>query len=162
MYKGCGDTVLGGRLVNGGGYMRKQFIVSILSVMCLTVFVVTRINAQSFQRFEVDIPFQFVLSGRTLPAGKYVVERVDPAKQNVLMLKNTDEGTLLLTLVQRVEKENPSEASSLVFLRREGKNYLVQIWTRGDSNGNQVPLTDEVKRDRKSNNASLVQLRARE
>jgi hypothetical protein len=140
--------------------MRKQSITSIMILVCLLAVVATTVKAQSFQRFEVHIPFQFVLSGRTLPAGKYVVERVDPAKQNVLMLKNTDEGTRLLTLVQRVEKENPSEASSLVFLRREGRYYLFQIWPNGDSNGNQVPLTDEVRRDRKSNNSSLVQLRA--
>jgi hypothetical protein len=140
--------------------MRKQFITSIIILMCFMAVVATKVTAQSVQRLEVNIPFQFVLSGRTLRSGKYAVEPVDPAKQNVLMLKNTDEGTRLLTLVQRVEKENPSEASSLVFLRREGKYYLFQIWRNGDSNGNEVPLTDEVRRDRKSNNSSLVQLRA--
>jgi hypothetical protein len=140
--------------------MRKQFITSIIILMCFMAVVAMRVTAQSVQRFEVNIPFQFVLGGRTLPSGRYVVERFDPAKQNVLMLKNTDEGIRLLTLVQRVEKENPSQASSLVFLRREGKYYLFQIWPNGDSNGNQVPLTDEVRRDRKSNNSSLVQLRA--
>jgi len=141
--------------------MRKLSIPSIIGLMCLVVVVATKVNAQTFRRFEVNIPFEFMLRGRTLPPGKYVVERADPTRRNALALKNKDEGSVLTILVQRVEKENPSEEASLVFLRREGKFYLFQVWSSGDNNGNQVPLIAEiVRRDRDLKNSSLVRLSA--
>jgi hypothetical protein len=141
--------------------MRKQSITSIIGLMCLIVVVVTTVDAQNFQRFEVDIPFEFMLRGRTLPPGKYVVERADPTRRNALVLRNKDEGSFLTILVLRVEKENPSEQANLVFLRREGKFYLFQVWPSGDSNGNQVPLIGEnIRLDRHCKNSSLLRLSA--
>jgi len=52
-------------------------------LVCLTVVAATTINAQSTRRFVIQIPFQFVIAGHTLPAGKYAVERFDPTKPNV-------------------------------------------------------------------------------
>jgi hypothetical protein len=138
-----------------------QSIRSIIGLMCLVLVLATTVEAQTFQRFEVDIPFEFMLRGRTLPPGKYVVERADPTRRNALALRNKDEGSFLTILVQRVEKENPSEEASLVFLRQEGKFYLFQVWPSGDSNGNQVPLINEIIRsDRNVKNSSLVRLSA--
>lgn len=140
-----------------------QSIKSIIGLMCLVLVVATTVEAQTFQRFEVDIPFEFVLRGRTLPPGKYEVERADPTRRNALALRNKDEGSFLTILVQRVEKENPSEEASLVFLRQEGKFYLSQVWPSGDINGNQVPLIHEIiRRDRNVKNSSLVRLSANE
>lgn len=140
-----------------------QSIKSIIGLMCLVLVVATTVEAQTFQRFEVDIPFEFILRGRTLPPGKYEVERADPTRRNALALRNKDEGSFLTILVQRVEKENPSEEASLVFLRQEGKFYLFQVWPSGDINGNQVPLIHEIiRRDRNVKNSSLVRLSANE
>jgi hypothetical protein len=142
--------------------MRRQFITSIISLTCLVVVVATQVNAQTFQRFEVNIPFEFMLRGRTLPPGKYVVERADPTRRNAVALRNKDEGSFSTILVQRVEKENPSEEASLVFLRRERKFYLFQVWPSGDSNGNQVPsIAEIVRRDRHVKDSSLVRLSAK-
>jgi hypothetical protein len=142
--------------------MRKQFITSTFILICLTTVLATTVNAQSKQRLEVTVPFQFVLNSRTLPAGKYVVERIDPAKPNMLVLKNTDEGTVFLILAQRVEKENPSETSNLVFLRRDNKLYLFQIWPSGVASGNQVGLIGhDERRDQHIKNSSLVRLTVR-
>ena len=52
--------------------------------------------------------------------------------------------------------------STLLFLRRQEKLYLFQIWTGGDKNGNQIPLlNDEERRDRDGAAASIVRLRAK-
>ena len=142
--------------------MRKHPFTLILVVMCFMSAQPTSVYAQSVHLFEIEIPFEFVLNGRTLPAGTYALEQIDPAKPNVVMLRNTNHSVVRLVLTQRIERENPSAASYLVFLRREGKAYLFQVWTIGNLNGNQVPPPDHNDRNgRVSNNSQLMKLTAK-
>jgi hypothetical protein len=100
------------------------------------------------------------LSERTLPAGKYVVERTDPGRPNILTLTNVDKSVVRVVLAQRVEKNNPSTASSLVFINREGKLYLFQVWSVGSMNGTQVPsAVDKRTNDHRRQGPTLVTLR---
>jgi hypothetical protein len=139
--------------------MLKRITTATILVICLTAI---NANAQSANRFQIDIPFAFALKGRTLPAGKYVVERADPAKPNVLTLKNVEQRMVRLIITQRVEKDNPSAASSLVFIRRQGKFYLFQVWNRGAMDGAQIPrVVDKNNDDRRGQDFSLVTLRAK-
>jgi hypothetical protein len=140
--------------------MKRLAINSAIVFMSLTVVGATVVRAQSSHRFDIDIPFQFVLSGRSFPAGNYRVEQIDPSKPNLVMLKNNRSGILRLVLMQQVEKENPSPEAFLVFTRREGRYYLFQVWTLGDKNGNQVPGAGGKERYQRSNN-SLVTLKAK-
>jgi hypothetical protein len=114
-----------------------------LAVLCCLSSGLSAVNAQDAHRFEVEIPFEFVLDGRMLPAGKYVVQRFDPTKPNIVMVKNADAKIVRVMLTNRVESERPSADSTLVFIRREGKLYLSEIWTGGDKNGNRIPLFNE-------------------
>src|SRR5215467_9432297 len=108
-----------------GGNMLKQFVLTVL----LLFVVANSVEAQSTYEFKVDVPFQFVLNGQTLPAGTYVIERTDPAKPNILTLKKADGGLVCLVITQRVEKNEPSTASSLIFIQRKERHYLFQVWT---------------------------------
>jgi len=142
--------------------MRKPIVNRLIMMVCLSVIVMGVAKAQSAHTFEVEIPFPFILEDRTFPAGKYLVQRIDPAKPNVLMFKNADAGIVRLMLTHRVESESPSAGSTLVFLRRQEKLYLFQIWTGGDKNGNQIPLlNEEERRDQDGTAASIVRLRAK-
>lgn len=139
--------------------MLKQFVITGL----LLLVGANSVAAQDAYRFKVDVPFQFVLYGQTLPAGTYVIERTDPAKPNIVTLKKVEGGLVRLIITQRVEKDEPSTASSLKFIKRNGKHYLFEIWTVAAMNGNQIPnpldkKVDEPQRD----NVTLVTLRAKQ
>jgi hypothetical protein len=140
--------------------MRKPSNTSIILMLCLNGFAAT-INAQSSRRFEIAVPFQFEVAGQTLAAGKYAVERVDPSKPNLLMLRNIDNGVLRLVFTQRVEREEPSKTSRFVFMRTEGKYYLSQVWTIGDKNGNQLPADHEMEIRSQDARPAFVQLKTR-
>jgi hypothetical protein len=141
--------------------MRKPIISRLIMMVCLSVIVTGAAKAQSARTFEVEIPFPFILEDRTFPAGKYLVGRID-SKPNVLMFKNADAKIVRLMLTHRVESESPSALSTLLFLRRQEKLYLFQIWTGGDKNGNQIPLwNEEERRERHGAGASIVRLRAK-
>jgi hypothetical protein len=146
---------------SGGGDMLKQFVRAVVLFFSLITSVVS-VNAQSRHRFTVHVPFQFILNGQMLPAGNYVIERTDAAKPNIITLTRADSGIVRLVLTQRVEKDNPSTTSSLIFIRREGKHYLFQVWNVGAMNGGQVPSAYERERsDRQRKDLTLVTLRAK-
>lgn len=114
-----------------------------LAILCYLSGVLGAVNAQDAHRFEVKIPFEFVLDGRMLPSGKYVVQRFDPSKPNIVMVKNADAKIVRVMLTNRLESERPIADSTLIFIRREGKLCLSEIWTGGDKNGNRIPLFNE-------------------
>ena len=140
--------------------MLKRSVAAIILFICVTKVAPGVANAQGRDRIEVHIPFSFVLRERTLPAGKYVVERTDPGRPNILTLRNVDTSVVRIVLAQRIEKNNPSTASSLVFIKREGKLYLFQVWSVGSMNGTQVPSAlDKQTNDRRHQSPTLVTLK---
>ena len=140
--------------------MLKQFVITVLLLLFLIVFGANSVDAQSAYRFKVDVPFPFVLRGQTLPAGTYVIEPTDPAKPNIVTLKKVDGRIVRVVITQRVEKDEPSTASSLIFIQRKGKHYLFQVWTVAAMNGNQIPVAPDKKaNEQQRNNGTLVTLR---
>ena len=138
--------------------MLKQLVITVL----LIALVASSVAAQSAYRFKVDVPFQFVLNGQTLPAGTYVIERTDPARPNIVTLKKVNGGIVRLVITQRVEKDEPSTASSLIFIQRKGKHYLFEVWTVAAMNGNQIPgALDKNVNEQQRNNVTFVTLKAR-
>jgi hypothetical protein len=140
--------------------MAKQSVRVVVLFFSLITSVAS-VNAQSIQRFKVDVPFQFILNGQTLTAGKYVIERTDPAKPNIVTLKRADGGIVRVIITQRVERDNPSTASSLIFIRREGKHYLCQVWNVGALNGSEIPSYERELSDRHRKDLTLVTLKAK-
>lgn len=141
--------------------MLKQSVRGVVLFLSLITCVVS-VSAQSRHRFTVHVPFQFVLNGQTLTPGEYVIERTDPAKPNIVTLKRADGGVVRVIITQRVEREHPSAESSLIFIRREGKHYLFQVWNVGAMNGSQVPSSyGREHSDRQRKDLTLVTLKVK-
>lgn len=140
--------------------MLKRLVTATILFICLETVTPGVADAQGRNRIKVQIPFSFVFNERTLPAGKYVVERTDPGRPNILTLTNVDTSAVRVVLAQRVEKNNPSAASSLIFIKREGKLYLFQVWNVGSTNGAQVASAlDKQTNDRRRQSPTLVTLK---
>jgi hypothetical protein len=141
--------------------MLKQSVRAVILFFSLITSVVSA-NAQSTHRFKVDVPFQFILNGQTLPAGNYVIERTDPAKPNIVTLKRADGGVVRVIITQRVEREHPSTESSLIFIRRGDRRYLFQVWNVGAMNGSEIPSAYKRERNgQQRTDLTLVTLKAK-
>jgi hypothetical protein len=141
--------------------MLKQSVRAVILFFSLIMSVVSA-NAQSTHRFKVDVPFQFILNGQTLPAGNYVIERTDPAKPNIVTLKRADGGVVRVIITQRVEREHPSAESSLIFIRRGDRRYLFQVWNVGAMNGSEIPSAYKRERNgQQRTDLTLVTLKAK-
>ena len=141
--------------------MLKQSVRGVVLFLSLITCVVS-VSAQSRHRFTVHVPFQFILNGQTLTASKYVIERTDPANPNIVTLKRADGGVVRVIITQRVERDKPTTESSLIFIRREGKHYLFQVWSFGAMNGSEIPSAYERERsDQQRKDVTLVTLKAK-
>ena len=126
-----------------GGYMLKRCFV--FTALCLMFAGSAAAQHWSDAKLITNVPFDFVVSGTTLPAGTYVVKTFTDA---VLMIQNRDNGEYSKILTNTNFSLSPSstrEGTGLVFVLTDGQHVLHQIRLAGDEHthdiihGNDVP-----------------------
>ena len=78
--------------------MKKSYLTVVLTLTCLLGLGISA-RAQDFSKIAVNVPFDFVAGGETLPAGTYSVSRVSPEPNPVLAIRSYDNSVFLLPLV---------------------------------------------------------------
>ena len=107
--------------------MKKSYLTAVLMLMCLLGAGVVSARAQSTDAVVVNVPFEFVAGGATLPAGEYRVSRLDPGENQELFISGYNKkGAFLLPLV--FEDGSVGEPT-LSFEHVGGKYYLSRIKT---------------------------------
>ena len=118
--------------------MKKQITMT-LTMLCLIVtLAVTSAKAQSRSHFiRINIPFEFIIRGKTLPPGSYIVKRVSD-KPETLLLYSTDGGSGVYILTKNVRVGTSQSESKLVFKQYGDQYFLSQVWAAGDYEGRQL------------------------
>ena len=122
-----------------------------LSLAVLTIVVIgagafsTKVSAQKATSFEIQVPFDFVVRGRTFAAARYRIGRLNPANPDLLVLKNSVGRTLMILQTQRLGSGAPAELSRLTFSRYGETNFLDSIMASGESYASLIP---SIKSDR--------------
>ena len=88
-------------------------------------------------RVKANIPFDFVVGDRVLPAGEYHVSAMGASGQAIAILSE-DRKAKALILTSACESSGPSKSSKLVFHAIGGRYFLSQVWTEGYSQGRQL------------------------
>ena len=115
--------------------MKKQ-IVSLMAIWGLAV-AVSPAFAQSKQGMRATVPFDFVVAGRTLPAGEYIVEPSD----NYLRIQNLSGTARIVQLTNSTEKPSVSGKPEMVFLRYGDTSILSRVKFSATRIGHQLPKT---------------------
>lgn len=113
----------------------KGFTMLMLIVALALATAVASANAQSPNRTMANIPFEFVVGDKTLPAGEYTVKAATTAG-DALVIQGVDNGESAVRLSDSTEqlKNRPAR---LVF-HRYGHNYfLAEVWN-GESTGRAI------------------------
>jgi hypothetical protein len=105
----------------------KFGLFSALLMVCLPAV------AQTSKKMLVNIPFNFIAEGKSLPAGHYCVENPSHA---LLSISNDQVGAFMRT--DPVESPRKEHRPSLVFLQTGGEYSLIEIWSEGHL-GRHVP-----------------------
>ncbi len=84
---------------------------------------------------KVEIPFEFSVNNKVLPAGVYNVER---SREGVLLIRSEDNQEASASLTVSVEANAAPESGSMVFHRYGDTYFLFQVWERGSNDGHQL------------------------
>jgi hypothetical protein len=132
--------------------MKKQTLLLGLSLLLIG----TVAYARDFN-LKVNVPFDFVVNGATLPSGEYSVQGL--AVGNAISIRKADYTAKALALGTRCESRKTSEKSKLVFHRYGNHYFLAQIWVAGDNAGQELPksrLETEIAQSRTAEEVVLV------
>jgi hypothetical protein len=100
-------------------------------------------------RVKANIPFNFTVTGATLPAGTYTIQSL-ASDGKALAIRDSNMKARGLVLATRCESLNDAKQTKLVFHRYGGRYFLTQIWTEGSNAGHQIPKSPretEVAKD---------------
>ena len=84
---------------------------------------------------KVEVPFDFSIRDKTLPAGIYRVERIF---QDVILIRSEDGQEACVSLTMPVRAKETPETARLLFHRYDETYFLFQIWEPGSDDGRQV------------------------
>jgi hypothetical protein len=85
-------------------------------------------NAQTVDQVVATIPFEFVVAGKTLPAGTYWVRRVFDSNERTLVISNYENNTSAIILPSEVES-TPTDKPEMSFQTAGDQHFLSKIET---------------------------------
>ena len=120
----------------------KGFTMLMLLVVVTLAAAAVPANAQSPNSVKANIPFEFIVADKTLPAGAYAVTAADAAR-DALMIQSADGKNSALRMSGPTEQKNKRRAQ-MVF-HRYGQNYfLAQVWN-GESSGRELAKSKQER-----------------
>jgi hypothetical protein len=122
----------------------KGFTMLMLVVVLALATAVASANAQSANKVVADIPFEFSVGYKTMPAGEYIVQTVATAG-DALMIRSADNKTSALRLSESTERLKNKTHARLVFHRYGERYFLAEVWNGANNFGRQLLKSQEER-----------------
>lgn len=119
--------------------MRNKLINFFAILLCVISFAVIG-KAQSINRLVFETTFNFIIRDQTFPAGKYTIERLNPADPQVLLLREISGEAKTIFLAHSMISNKTMEESQLIFNHINESYFLTGIWVSGETNGYDILL----------------------
>lgn len=116
----------------------KRHLITFFAILCCVTACVTVTKATSEIRMEFEIPFDFVVKGQTLSAGKYAIERFSPTTPNILLFKKVGGKTITIAQAKTISSRKSVEKPLLTFNRGSEGYVLTVIWDPVKKHGYQI------------------------
>ena len=117
--------------------LRRALGVFSTLVLC-AILIAPNATAAANATVVFEVPFDFVVAGKTLPAGRYVVVRSTLFSNEILSLRGLDQDAGVYALTSTVQTNEAPNDSKLVFNRYEGQYFLSEFWTSGEESGRRI------------------------
>lgn len=136
--------------------MKKQLFA--LFGLCL-LLASTSAYAQTVN-LKVNVPFNFVVTGATLPSGEYTI-RTEPDIEHALSLNGVGQNlTVLANPSLTLKGGKRSHQTELVFSRYGDQYFLSEIWVKGESVGQKLLKSRRELEMAQNNTFQQVAIRA--
>ncbi len=116
----------------------KQRVLTVLTMSSLLVtLAVVPVFGYGFDhRMRANVPFDFIVGDKTLPAGTYTISK--PTLSGTLRIENVDSGESTVVMSTVVEGFRPNDETKFVFKRYADQYFLDQVWVVGDLSGDKL------------------------
>lgn len=111
-----------------------------ISIVFALLLAVSAVNAQT-PALQAAIPFNFVAGNRVLPAGQYVLSNTWLTSSSLISLRDLDAPITSMAITKPCSVNEAPKTSKLVFHRIGNEYFLYQIWTEGEKNGREFPMS---------------------
>jgi hypothetical protein len=116
--------------------MKKQ-VIKIFSMLSIAaMFMVAAVYANPVDALKANIPFDFSVGNKTLPAGVYTVTPMTTS--NLLRIRRVDGPEAVMIQTNGVIASRAQDQTKLVFRRYGNQYFFAQVWTAGDSSGREI------------------------
>ena len=126
--------------------MKRNFLTFFATALALLM--TTAASAQTL-KVKVNVPFNFIASRATLPAGEYLVDSMDD-HGTVLAIRGLNSEAKNLVMSNSCRSLEPASQTKLIFHRYGDRYFLYKIWVAGNNIGHELrpsPREKEVARD---------------
>jgi len=120
--------------------MKKQAFGTLTMLTLLLAVSTISVSAQSERSKTTNIPFDFIVGGKTLPAGDYTVEPNRRDSDQVWLVQSRDGHANVLFATLPVRASETQEKTRLVFHKYGDQYFLSQIWTAGGNSGRELRM----------------------
>jgi hypothetical protein len=115
--------------------MKKQIKSAFVFIITAVVLAGSQFaaSAQTPQHLAVNVPFDFAVGDRQLPAGRYHIRRVNPDSESALLIESAD-GRARATVLTNAAR-GASARATLTFKRYGDRHFLAGVWLPGAAVG---------------------------
>jgi hypothetical protein len=138
-------------------FMRNNFGKYFGLAFFLLILATASVRAQP-GNFEIQIPFDFIVKGQTMPAGVYSVGRLSAGNPAILIMKKAEGSEKIVFLTQSLIAGKFSSSGSTISFRRYGdRNFLYRIYAGTEDYVSELlPGKLELKLRRQMSAAKLI------
>ena len=119
----------------------KGFGMVMLVVALAVATAAATANAQTANRVTADVPFEFSVGYKNMPAGQYRIQIVSSAN-DALLIQSEDGKQSALRLSEATARAKDNHKVRLVFHRYGERYFLAQVWN-GTDTGRQLLKSQE-------------------
>jgi hypothetical protein len=119
--------------------MKKQAYTMIALVVLVGSMAVAA-QAQTSGRTQLiaNIPFEFSVGKKSLPAGEYTVTQVNPASDHAVLQLRSKDGSASAMVQMTTVIGKAQESAKLIFNRYGNQYFFAQAWVGSDNTGMQA------------------------
>ena len=115
--------------------MKKQILIGLTTLSLFVTLAATSVQAQSDMHLKVNIPFEFFVKNRLLPAGEYTVRQI---AGDALQIRSVDCRASDVFITIPAQAGTTPTQPTLIFHRYGDQYFLSTIWRGTDDTGRQL------------------------
>ena len=146
-------------LEHAGG--RHALLALFLTLLFAMSFLPARTQAQIIGNLEADVPFQFHVGKTTMPAGRYMIHKLEGSELTVMQISSADGKLSALFEVESAQARTTPEKSELVFNKYGDRYFLSEMYDEGNVDGSRLSPSRDEKRASEENGADVAYVTAR-